>query len=106
MIFYVIVIGNFFKNQAKNIFESIFSVWVHVAPNSFVTLIENPLETSIDFAAFVHRKRDRCHLKVNWKFVCLFLTVFRIFKEDKIIALSFNETNETFWESMIRKIVT
>lgn len=106
MIFYVFVVSDFFKYKAKNIFKSILFVWIHVTTDSFVSLIKDPLETSINFTTFIHRKRDRRHFKVNWKFVCFFLIFFGIFKKDKVVALSFNETNVTLGESKNKKIVT
>jgi len=105
MIFYVFVVSDFFKYKAKNIFKSILFVWIHVTTDSFVSLIKDPLETSINFTAFIHRKRDRRHFKVNWKFVCFFLIFFGIFKKDKVVALSFNETNVTLGEYDVSGII-
>lgn len=106
MIFYVFVIGNFFKYKAKNIFKSVFFIWIHVTADSLVSLIKDPLEASVEFTAFIHRKRDRSHFEIYWEFICFFLIFLSIFEKNKVVALPFNETDVALWESKNKKIVT
>ena len=101
MIFYVFVIGNFFKNLAKYLFEGVLFIWIHIATYVLVILIKNPLEAGINLCAFIHCERYRRHLQVYRKLVSFLLLIFGALELKEVVALALIETYITFGETIL-----
>lgn len=106
MILDVLIIGNFFQYQAQNILKRLLFIRRHIAPNLFIPFIESPLKARVNLSTLVHGEGDRIHLQINRKLIGLFLAIFSVFEMDKVVALPFNEADEAFCESTLRKRVT
>lgn len=86
MVFDVIVVGNFFQYQAKDVFEGIFFIRIHIATDSLVFLIQDPFETGICFSCFVHRKRYGSHFQVDRELIGFFFSVSSIFELEEVVV--------------------
>jgi hypothetical protein len=99
MVLDVIIVYNFFENEAENILESALLVRSHVASNPLVAFIQDPLEAGVGLPALVHGETERRHFEVDREFIGLLLLVFGIFELDEVLAFPFEEADDALGES-------
>lgn len=73
MVLDILIIVEGFQNAANDISELILFQGVHVTPYVLACLVQAPLETSIDFTAFIHGEVDQVHIDVDGE--CVFLLI-------------------------------